>query len=250
MVLSSDTIGRACESGKVGARAYLCVVKSSFAETLADGWTAEKHRYIALAQANIHSVEEAAYVRRLLLAIAEPGDNAAKLDQLRQQVATTGKTSDERIVDARRYINRQIADLLGELLGELDDLRDDFDRAQLPHLLARALCAREGGEVWPADQVERWPIDRLIPYAKNSRTHSKAQIAQLAASMKEWGWTNPVLADEAGGCPSESLLLSRPEPILGFVKHRFALHTRYRVGERDSGIHAAVENRAAPFPGS
>jgi len=49
------------------------------------------------------------------------------------------------------------------------------------------------------DQVERWPIDQLIPYAKNSRTHSEAQIAQLAASMKEWGWTNPVLADEAGG---------------------------------------------------
>ena len=56
-----------------------------------------------------------------------------------------------------------------------------------------------GREEWPADQVERWPIDRLIPYAKNSRTHSEAQIAQLAASMKEWGWTNPVLADEAGG---------------------------------------------------
>ena len=55
--------------------------------------------------------------------------------------------------------------------------------------------ARE--EAWPADQVERWPIDRLIPYAKNSRTHSEAQIAQLAASMKEWGWTNPVLAGEA-----------------------------------------------------
>src|ERR1700719_4399816 len=65
--------------------------------------------YVALAQANIRSVEETAYVRRLLLAIAEPGDNAAKLDQLRQQVATTGKTSDERIADARRYIDRQIA---------------------------------------------------------------------------------------------------------------------------------------------
>ena len=63
----------------------------------------------------------------------------------------------------------------------------------------RIMRAREGREVGPADQVERWPIDRLIPYAKNSRTHSEAQIAQLAASMKEWGWTNPVLADEAGG---------------------------------------------------
>src|SRR5215472_9616265 len=127
--------------------------------------------YVALAQANIRSVEESAYVRRLLLRIAEPGDNAARLDQLRQLVASTGKTSDERIADARQYINRQIADpldfddnialarldekiavlqeerqhyesvlgrlltaaesddkpLTAELLGELDDWRDDFD---------------------------------------------------------------------------------------------------------------------------
>jgi DNA modification methylase len=52
---------------------------------------------------------------------------------------------------------------------------------------------------WPADKVERWPIERLIPYAKNARTHSDAQVAQIAASMKEWGWTNPVLAGEDGG---------------------------------------------------
>jgi hypothetical protein len=64
---------------------------------------------------------------------------------------------------------------------------------------ARIMRAREDRDEWPADQVERWPIDRLIPYAKNSRTHTEAQIAQLAASMKEWGWTNPVLADDAGG---------------------------------------------------
>ena len=63
-------------------------------------------------QANIRSVEESAYVRQLLLAIAEPGDNAAKLDQLRQQTASTGKTSDEEIANARQYINRQIADPL------------------------------------------------------------------------------------------------------------------------------------------
>jgi len=42
--------------------------------------------------------------------------------------------------------------------------------------------------------------DRLIPYAKISRTHSEAQIAQLAASMKEWGWTNPALADRMADC--------------------------------------------------
>jgi len=39
-------------------------------------------------------------------------------------------------------------------------------------------------------------IDELIPYARNSRTHSDAQIAQIAASLREFGWTNPVLIDD------------------------------------------------------
>ena len=49
------------------------------------------------------------------------------------------------------------------------------------------------------DRIERRPIEALIPYARNSRTHSDEQIAQIAASMREWGWTNPVLVDEDGG---------------------------------------------------
>ena len=52
---------------------------------------------------------------------------------------------------------------------------------------------------WPADKTERWPVTRLIPYARNARTHSEAQVAQIAASIREWGFTNPVLADEQGG---------------------------------------------------
>jgi hypothetical protein len=51
---------------------------------------------------------------------------------------------------------------------------------------------------WPADQVERWPIERLIPYARNARTHNAAQVSQIAASIREWGWTMPVLVDEQG----------------------------------------------------
>lgn len=51
----------------------------------------------------------------------------------------------------------------------------------------------------PADKVEQWPIDKLIPYAKNSRTHSDEQVAQIAASIKEWGFTTAVLVDESGG---------------------------------------------------
>lgn len=52
---------------------------------------------------------------------------------------------------------------------------------------------------WPADKIERRSVDALIPYARNARTHSDEQVAQLAASIKEWGWTTPVLIDEDGG---------------------------------------------------
>ena len=48
-------------------------------------------------------------------------------------------------------------------------------------------------------QIETVSIDALIPYARNSRTHSDAQVAQIAASIKEFGFTNPVLIDEDGG---------------------------------------------------
>jgi hypothetical protein len=51
----------------------------------------------------------------------------------------------------------------------------------------------------PADKVEKWAIEKLVPYARNSRTHSDEQISQIAASIKEWGWTTPVLVDESGG---------------------------------------------------
>ena len=42
-------------------------------------------------------------------------------------------------------------------------------------------------------------VDSLIPYVKNSRTHSDAQVAQIAASIKEFGWTNPILVDGDNG---------------------------------------------------
>jgi DNA modification methylase len=42
-------------------------------------------------------------------------------------------------------------------------------------------------------QIERWRIERLIPRANNPRTHSREQVAHIAASMREWGWTNPIL---------------------------------------------------------
>ena len=48
-------------------------------------------------------------------------------------------------------------------------------------------------------QIEPRDTDSLIPYANNARTHSVEQVAQVAASIKEFGFTNPVLIDEQGG---------------------------------------------------
>jgi hypothetical protein len=50
-----------------------------------------------------------------------------------------------------------------------------------------------------ADTIILRPVAALIPYARNPRTHSDAQVAQIAASIREFGFTNPVLVDEAGG---------------------------------------------------
>src|SRR5258708_19388783 len=51
---------------------------------------------------------------------------------------------------------------------------------------------------WPADRVERWPIEALIAYSDNPRLHSAADLGKIAASIGKWGWTNPVLVDEQG----------------------------------------------------
>jgi ParB-like chromosome segregation protein Spo0J len=50
-----------------------------------------------------------------------------------------------------------------------------------------------------ASKIDRLSVEKLIPYAKNSRTHSAEQVAQIAASIKEFGFNNPVLIDEDNG---------------------------------------------------
>ena len=47
-------------------------------------------------------------------------------------------------------------------------------------------------------QIEMMPVDRLIPYIRNSRTHSADQVAQIAVSIVEFGFTNPLLTGEDG----------------------------------------------------
>jgi len=51
---------------------------------------------------------------------------------------------------------------------------------------------------WLADRIELWPIDKLLPYVRNARQHSDEQIAQIAASIAEFGFVNPILTGADG----------------------------------------------------
>jgi len=53
-------------------------------------------------------------------------------------------------------------------------------------------------EPWFSTHIERWSTDKLVPYARNARTHSEEQVAQIAASIVEFGFTNPILAGSDG----------------------------------------------------
>jgi ParB-like chromosome segregation protein Spo0J len=47
-------------------------------------------------------------------------------------------------------------------------------------------------------RLEFWPIDRLVPSTRNARSHSDAQIAEIAGSIRTFGFTNPILVGEQG----------------------------------------------------
>jgi putative transposase len=84
-----------------------------------------------------------------------------------------------------------------------------------------------GSLVALADRIEIWPIDRLRPYERNPRTHSDAQVDQIAASMVEFGRTNPILIDENAG------ILAGHGRLL--AAHKLGLTGRPRLAGRPSG---------------
>jgi DNA modification methylase len=74
------------------------------------------------------------------------------------------------------------------------NMRPDEMRSESEELIKR-------GQIAPpmAKHIEHWPLDRLVPYIRNPRTHSEAQIAQIAASIVEFGFLNPILVDTGAG---------------------------------------------------
>ena len=48
------------------------------------------------------------------------------------------------------------------------------------------------------ERIEQWPLERLRPYARNAKTHGADQVAKIAGSMAQFGWTVPVLVADDG----------------------------------------------------
>lgn len=64
--------------------------------------------------------------------------------------------------------------------------------------VAEVSNAQSSDKPMGCSQLERWPLDRLIPSPRNARTHSEAQVAEIAASIRAFGFTNPVLVSKDG----------------------------------------------------
>jgi DNA modification methylase len=79
------------------------------------------------------------------------------------------------------------------------DLNAEGETSQLPGFAVDAVAADHVQFGDRALAVEYRPASALIPFAKNARTHSDAQVAQIAASIREFGWTNPILVDGDNG---------------------------------------------------
>jgi len=80
-----------------------------------------------------------------------------------------------------------------------------------------------------AKRIELWPVERLTPYKRNARTHSVEQVAQIAASIVEFGFTNPILVDSSDGiiaghgrlaAAQELKLLQVPVVVLDHLSER------------------------------
>jgi len=98
--------------------------------------------------------------------------------------------------------------------------------------------------------LEQRPLAALIPYAQNARTHSDEQIEEIAASIKEFGWTNPVLIDEEGGIiaghgrvkAAERLLMTEA-PVLILAGLSAAQKRAYAIADNKIPLNAGWDEK-------
>ena len=86
------------------------------------------------------------------------------------------------------------------------------------------------------------PLQELSPYAHNARTHSTEQVAQLVESIKQFGWTNPVLIDEKGEIIA-GLWSNRSGMIRGSLIKNLAMITRMMPEVISSLSNSLLSNR-------
>ena len=95
-------------------------------------------------------------------------------------------------------------------------------------------------------EIELWPVGKLIPYERNARTHSPEQIAQIAASIQEYGFTAPIAVDETGvilyghGRLAAGLLLGLAEVPVIILNH---------LSEAQKHAYRIMDNRSAELAG-
>src|SRR5712692_8784705 len=93
-----------------------------------------------------------------------------------------------------------------------------------------------------ARHIQLWPLDRLIPYARNARTHSDEQVAQIAASIREFGFNAPILVDsDAGIIAGHARLLAARKLQLAAVPVVVLDH----LSETEKRAYILVDNRLA-----
>jgi adenylate cyclase len=109
--------------------------------------------YVAMARANVATVEESAFIRRLLLAIDEEPRDDAKVSELRTRIADAATRSNDELVSARRCINEQIADPLdfndNVQLARLDTRLEflQHDREAYEATFARLMKEKDAGNI-------------------------------------------------------------------------------------------------------
>lgn len=102
---------------------------------------------------------------------------------------------------------------------------------------------------WPIETIERRPVAQLVAYARNARKHTAKQIATIAASIREFGWTMPVLIDEADLIiAGHGRVLAAPQldllevPVIVARGWTAAQKRAYRVADNQIALNAAWDN--------
>ena len=100
-----------------------------------------------------------------------------------------------------------------------------------------------------AREIQIWPIDRLRPYERNPRTHSPEQITKIAASLVEFGWTNPILVDgQAGIIAGHGRLLAARElgmttvPVIELTHFSEAQKRAYIIADNKLALNASWDD--------